>query len=46
MHQFNEKKATHINTYKDPFTKTFNGFLPARELLERKKVLFLLQWKK
>lgn len=40
------KKATYIKTYKDPFTKTFNGFLLARELLKRRKVLFLLQWKK
>lgn len=32
-----------MKTYKDPFTKIFNSFLLARKLLERKKVLFLLQ---
>lgn len=47
MQQFNEKeKATHIKTYKDPFTTTFNGFLLARELLERKKGSILVTTEK
>lgn len=41
-----KKKKLLIKTYKDPFTTTFNGFLLARELLERKKGSILVTTEK